>query len=591
MKEQVSDVNSRFGSLRAPELLPLSVETDTSGSVEGSYSSLGNKHTYLRDEQGKARSISRTAYEEQFSPSPEASVIEQETAQLLKDLDDINARAAQYGMRLDFQRLEARQEEPPAPGDDPEDAPEASVMSPQQIAQKRIEIGKRYRELGRGKSPLEVGDMSDEEVAAHVLSLTPEEISKKRSLIVKDGNNPLDVGNMSEEEVEAYQFDAADTFGSSEEKKTQQQASVIARNAGPKAGAAVRVKRSNDKFEEGWQVGRRFVDDQGVDRVTVFREINNGTVIEKNVRQAELESWQNQLDDQGDQISSGNDNEAAAGSLNDLAIPTDGLDRVIAEAEKEKASRGWLARARKKISDTYWALLGDANDIKMDAEDKVAELREADATADENEKRSWKRKAAVVGIGVVAAGAAIYGAWKGIEWAQNSGEVLPKQLAEGLPDVPGNNASDINEGISNLGESVGSGIEELHSDLRESLAESSESQPGNGLWENDDLEAANGDGVGDGDDTGEADQTSEFDVPSLESYAKQFDIPRGSGGEALLERLKVDRLEWYQFEDRLLKEFPNEFYRMDDGHVGLQNPGLLSEKAQVFILDKVGLPH
>lgn len=62
-----------------------------------------------------------------------------------------------------------------------------------------------------------------------------------------------------------------------------------------------------------------------------------------------------------------------------------------------------------------------------------------------------------------------------------------------------------------------------------------------------------------------------------------FDIPKGQGGEALFENAGLEPAEWYQHENTLLEKFPDDFYRMPDGHVGIARPGMLSEGAQTFI--------
>lgn len=60
-------------------------------------------------------------------------------------------------------------------------------------------------------------------------------------------------------------------------------------------------------------------------------------------------------------------------------------------------------------------------------------------------------------------------------------------------------------------------------------------------------------------------------------------IPQGGGGEQLFKGLGVDISKWYNNEDTLLQLFPDEFYRMNDGHVGIAKPGPLSQEAQDFI--------
>lgn len=59
-----------------------------------------------------------------------------------------------------------------------------------------------------------------------------------------------------------------------------------------------------------------------------------------------------------------------------------------------------------------------------------------------------------------------------------------------------------------------------------------------------------------------------------------FNIPDGGGGEQLFNGLGIDTAKWYANEDSLLANFPNDFYRMDGGHVGIARPGYLSQGAQ-----------
>jgi hypothetical protein len=60
-------------------------------------------------------------------------------------------------------------------------------------------------------------------------------------------------------------------------------------------------------------------------------------------------------------------------------------------------------------------------------------------------------------------------------------------------------------------------------------------------------------------------------------------IPLGGGGEELFKGLGMDASRWYSNEDAILEQYPGEFYRMNDGHVGIANPGPLSVEAQNFI--------
>ena len=81
--------------------------------------------------------------------------------------------------------------------------------------------------------------------------------------------------------------------------------------------------------------------------------------------------------------------------------------------------------------------------------------------------------------------------------------------------------------------------------------------------------------VGGGEVTPDVPATPEVVVPN-----EAFNIPSGGGGEALFGDLNIDTTKWYDNEDALLANFPNELYRMDSGHVGISRPGLLSQGLQ-----------
>lgn len=82
-------------------------------------------------------------------------------------------------------------------------------------------------------------------------------------------------------------------------------------------------------------------------------------------------------------------------------------------------------------------------------------------------------------------------------------------------------------------------------------------------------------GAAGGEITPDVPATPEVVVPN-----EAFNIPSGGGGEALFGDLKIDTTKWYDNEDALLANFPNELYRMDSGHVGISRPGLLSQGLQ-----------
>ena len=81
--------------------------------------------------------------------------------------------------------------------------------------------------------------------------------------------------------------------------------------------------------------------------------------------------------------------------------------------------------------------------------------------------------------------------------------------------------------------------------------------------------------VGGGEVTSDVPAAPEVVVPN-----EAFNIPSGGGGEALFGDLNIDTTKWYDNEDALLANFPNELYRMDSGHVGISRPGLLSQGLQ-----------
>lgn len=69
-------------------------------------------------------------------------------------------------------------------------------------------------------------------------------------------------------------------------------------------------------------------------------------------------------------------------------------------------------------------------------------------------------------------------------------------------------------------------------------------------------------------------------APEVVVPNEAFNIPAGGGGEQLFSDLKIDTNKWYANENTLLANFPNDFYRMESGHVGISRPGFLSQGAQ-----------
>lgn len=62
-----------------------------------------------------------------------------------------------------------------------------------------------------------------------------------------------------------------------------------------------------------------------------------------------------------------------------------------------------------------------------------------------------------------------------------------------------------------------------------------------------------------------------------------FEVPSGGGGERLFNALDINPREWYNVQFDLLDKFPDSFYRMDDGNVGISRPGMLPQEVQEYI--------
>ncbi|HEY8886838.1 MAG TPA: hypothetical protein VIM31_05075 [Candidatus Microsaccharimonas sp.] len=62
--------------------------------------------------------------------------------------------------------------------------------------------------------------------------------------------------------------------------------------------------------------------------------------------------------------------------------------------------------------------------------------------------------------------------------------------------------------------------------------------------------------------------------------ASAFNISSGEGGLELFNSLHIDPQNWYANQESFLRNFPNDFYRMPGGGVGIGHQGLLSEAAR-----------
>jgi hypothetical protein len=69
--------------------------------------------------------------------------------------------------------------------------------------------------------------------------------------------------------------------------------------------------------------------------------------------------------------------------------------------------------------------------------------------------------------------------------------------------------------------------------------------------------------------------------------SEAWNIPQGGGGEQMMNRLHVDKSIWYENEAEFQKKYPGEAYWMQDGHVGLRDPGALPMSAREFWVTKI----
>jgi hypothetical protein len=76
---------------------------------------------------------------------------------------------------------------------------------------------------------------------------------------------------------------------------------------------------------------------------------------------------------------------------------------------------------------------------------------------------------------------------------------------------------------------------------------------------------------------------------STEQYEAMSSVDKGMGGIELFKEMGLSAGDWFEHEEALLKAHPDDFYRMSDGHVGLQHPGKLSEDAMSDIAKRTGM--
>jgi len=74
------------------------------------------------------------------------------------------------------------------------------------------------------------------------------------------------------------------------------------------------------------------------------------------------------------------------------------------------------------------------------------------------------------------------------------------------------------------------------------------------------------------------------------TFDPNFVIDSGEGGIHFFQDLGLTESNWYEVQNELLQNYPNDFYSMGDGNVGLAHPGQLSLEAQQFIKARFSLP-
>lgn len=199
--------------------------------------------------------------------------------------------------------------------------------------------------------------------------------------------------------------------------------------------------------------------------------------------------------------------------------------------EKMKARlKAMLPNFQSKSGDTHWRERWDNVKAGFGPKDRVLDHEVTDEMSEDEKERKRKRTRVVVIAGLAAATG--LGLFLGLGQDKDAGE----NLFESTPSVSAQPSPEASE----------------------SPKEKEPTIPAN-----------------DGTRWTEADLNGEVELSDP--------IPLGGGGEELFEGLGMDISKWYNNENTILERFPDEFYRMDDGHVGIANPGPLSEEAQDFI--------
>lgn len=215
------------------------------------------------------------------------------------------------------------------------------------------------------------------------------------------------------------------------------------------------------------------------------------------------------------------------------------VDEKSAEKAQEEVSRRerlkkWFNKKdglREKLGVSYWAAKWQAYETEKSVKDRVLDIGVEDSMSEEEKekKRRRNRTVAIVGASVLAVGAVTAAIGLGVHVANN---IVDNETAQAAHETVGVRH------MASFPVEVGD------------AAASADAAP----------------------------TTPEIPIPP-----EAFTVPSGGGGEQLLSSLQIDPSKWYGIENTLLDQFPDDFYRMADGHVGIARPGILPQGAQDII--------
>lgn len=229
--------------------------------------------------------------------------------------------------------------------------------------------------------------------------------------------------------------------------------------------------------------------------------------------------------------------------------------KEIVAVEQEKA-RSWWQKAgdsiRMKAGEAYWKAQWAFDNYVMQPAQRLIDYKVEDSMSDEEkEKQRRKNRYAVIGttaaIGLVIGGGILLGQVDHLHGATEAATTLTgagSEASTGAVDGAGNGLLSF-ELPTNTDTSTAEGVKQLPI----VGAENAESEV----------------------------------IDSVDPSTIDFEVGKGEGGEALFERLHIDPEKWYSVERTLYTQFPDHFYEMPDGHIGILNSGDLPTGADAII--------